>query len=327
MSIKKIISLLLAGIIAITSLFALSGCGKESEPESESFSEVEETTEAPKELTISISKAEALAMGYQKLCDTLKQAGFTNADYNGLGDLTSSTDKNNDKIASITIDGKDTFEKGVKVMSNAKIIINYHSVKQANIPFDIAMKRHDEGGLSEFNYEDVKTQFEQEGFTNISTRTVEDDSKEENTVKEISVNGKNLNDSYESLFPIDAKVVITYYTKKAKVSEADSKAESKVESSDSDNKSGDSGSVTPSFKETMDSYEKFFDDYIAFMKKYMDNPSDVTLIADYTKFMTQYTDTMNKLDSIDTDSLSEADYLYYTEVMARISKKLAEVGQ
>ncbi len=327
MSIKKIISLILAGIIAATSLFALSGCGKESEPESESSSKVEETTEAPKELTISISKADALAMGYEKLYETLAEAGFTNADYSGLEDLTSSTDKNNGKIASITIDGKDTFEKGVKVMSNAKIMINYHSVKQADIPFDIAMKRHDEGGLSEFNYEDVITQFKKEGFTNISTRTVEDDSETENTVKEISVDGKNISDSYESLFPIDAKVVITYYTKKAEESKAESQAESKVESSDTDSKSEDSGSVTPSFKETMDSYEAFFDEYVEFMKKYKENPSDLQLISDYTEYMKKYTETTEKLNSVDEDSLTVADSLYYTEVMARISKKLAEVSQ
>lgn len=89
----------------------------------------------------------------------------------------------------------------------------------------------------------------------------------------------------------------------------------------------DSGSVSPSFKETMDSYETFFDSYIEFMNKYKENPSDLSLLSEYADYMSKYSDYMSKLSAIDTKNLSAADLAYYTEVHARILKKIANVGQ
>lgn len=43
--------------------------------------------------------------------------------------------------------------------------------------------------------------------------------------------------------------------------------------------------------------------------------------------MAQHSEVMTARDDIGTRSLSTADYAYYTEVMTRISAKLAEVGQ
>ena len=77
----------------------------------------------------------------------------------------------------------------------------------------------------------------------------------------------------------------------------------------------------------MDSYEAFFDEYIAFLKKYEENPSDLTLLSEYADYMSKYSDYMSKLNAVDTDSLSAADLAYYTEVNTRILKKLADVGE
>ena len=327
MKTKKILSAILAGVMIITSVSLFAGCKKNDSYKSESSESVEITTEAPKELTLPVSNDEALKMSKDELYQKFTDAGFKNAERKGLQDLSSSSDKLNGVIKGVTVDGKEAFKKGDKAMSNIPIIISYHSVKEISLPFDISMKMHDEDGFSEFNYEDLITQFKKEGFTNISTRTFEDESATENTVKEISVDGKNLKDTYESIFPIDAKVVITYYTKKAEESKAESKEESKVESSDSDSKSEGSENITPSFKETMDSYEEFFDEYVEFMKKYKDNPSDITLISDYSEFLKKYTETMSKLNSIDKSKLSAADLKYYTDSMARITKKLEEITQ
>lgn len=85
--------------------------------------------------------------------------------------------------------------------------------------------------------------------------------------------------------------------------------------------------VTPAFKETMDSYEAFFDSYIAFMKKYENSDNALGMLTDYLKFLGEYSETMDKLNDIDTDSLSAADSVYYIEVTARITKKLTDAGQ
>ena len=88
----------------------------------------------------------------------------------------------------------------------------------------------------------------------------------------------------------------------------------------------DPSQVSADFKASMDSYEKFFDQYVEFMKKYKDSGNSISMLADYTKMMQQYTDTMNKLNAIDQNSLSAADEAYYLEVMGRITQKLASVA-
>lgn len=83
--------------------------------------------------------------------------------------------------------------------------------------------------------------------------------------------------------------------------------------------------VTPEFKEAMDSYEKFFDEYVSFMKKYTNSSDTTAMLSDYAKYMQRYSDCMQKLDAIDTDTLSTADMAYYMEVTGRIYQKLGEI--
>lgn len=88
----------------------------------------------------------------------------------------------------------------------------------------------------------------------------------------------------------------------------------------------DPAQVSADFKASMDSYEQFFDQYVEFMKEYKDSGDSVSMLADYTKMMEQYSDTMNKLNAVDQNSLSAADEAYYIEVMGRITQKLASVA-
>ena len=80
------------------------------------------------------------------------------------------------------------------------------------------------------------------------------------------------------------------------------------------------------FKDAMDSYEAFMDEYVAFMKKYSDNPSDVGLLADYTKYMSKYADMVEKFDKWESEDLNGAELAYYIDVQARVSKKLLDVA-
>lgn len=83
--------------------------------------------------------------------------------------------------------------------------------------------------------------------------------------------------------------------------------------------------MRPEFKEALDSYEKFFNEYCEFMKKYAENPTDLNLLMEYTDFMTQYTETMDKMEALDDGEMNDAETKYYIEVTARISQKLLEV--
>ena len=89
---------------------------------------------------------------------------------------------------------------------------------------------------------------------------------------------------------------------------------------------GVSEEVTPEFKEAMDSYEAFFDEYVEFMKKYSKTDDPTEMLMDYSDYMSSYADVMQKMNEIDTENLSAADYAYYVEVTARIQKKLLEIS-
>lgn len=85
-------------------------------------------------------------------------------------------------------------------------------------------------------------------------------------------------------------------------------------------------SMDPDFKAAMDSYEAFFDEYAAIMKKYKEDPADLSILADYTKYMGQYADMMQKMEAWENEDLNAAELAYYLEVQNRITQKLLEIA-
>lgn len=104
-----------------------------------------------------------------------------------------------------------------------------------------------------------------------------------------------------------------------KTTKSSKKKSSKKSTSSSDN-------VSPEFKKIMDTYEDFFNDYVAFMKKYNNSTDIVSMATDYAKYTKEYAEKMQSFKDEKTDDLSVADAAYYLEVEARITKKLAEVA-
>lgn len=84
--------------------------------------------------------------------------------------------------------------------------------------------------------------------------------------------------------------------------------------------------IRPEFKEALDSYEKFFDKYCAFMKKYKESPNDLTLLGEYTDYLTQYTETMEKMSALDDGEMNDEELKYYIKVTNRINEKLIDAA-
>ena len=116
------------------------------------------------------------------------------------------------------------------------------------------------------------------------------------------------------------------------VSEEVTEEESVEEEADEAEETGgseDSGDeIDPDFKAAMDGYEEFFDEYCEFMTKYAeaDSTSQISMLGDYTELLTKYTETMEEMDNMDTDSMNDAELKYYIEVTTRIQEKLMKVS-
>lgn len=87
----------------------------------------------------------------------------------------------------------------------------------------------------------------------------------------------------------------------------------------------ESSGIRQEFKNAMDSYEEFMDEYVAFMKKYKENPSDVSLLMDYAKYVSKYSDMVDKFDKWEDEDLNNEELNYYIEVSSRVTSKLLEV--
>ncbi len=98
-------------------------------------------------------------------------------------------------------------------------------------------------------------------------------------------------------------------------------------SSNSNTSSSSSSGIRSDFKKAMDSYEKFMNDYVAFMKKYkQSNGSDLSLLNDYADYMKKYSEMMETFDAWESKELNDAETKYYIEVQTRVNKKLLEVA-
>ena len=85
----------------------------------------------------------------------------------------------------------------------------------------------------------------------------------------------------------------------------------------------DENGVTLSFKEEVDAYEEFMNEYCDFMDHY--DSSDLSMLAQFTKMMAKYAQYTGKMEEIDESELSPADSAYYLEANTRILNRLSEV--
>ena len=83
-----------------------------------------------------------------------------------------------------------------------------------------------------------------------------------------------------------------------------------------------SDGVDPDFKAAMDEYEAFIDEYIKFIKNYEEEGKPVSMLADYTKMMTQYSEFAAAMAEYESEELSDADAAYLIQVNARVQAKL-----
>ena len=84
--------------------------------------------------------------------------------------------------------------------------------------------------------------------------------------------------------------------------------------------------MRPEFKEAMDAYEAFYDEYCEFMLKYKKNPTDLTLLTKYSEMLVKLAEMDKAFQEWDEDEMNNAELKYYLDVSNRITKKLIDVA-
>ncbi len=91
--------------------------------------------------------------------------------------------------------------------------------------------------------------------------------------------------------------------------------------------SSNSNKLDPDFKAAMDSYEKFMDEYVYFMKKYAESDgTDLSIFTDYADYMSKYADFVEDFEKWEEEDLNAVETAYYIDVQARVTKKLLEIS-
>ena len=84
--------------------------------------------------------------------------------------------------------------------------------------------------------------------------------------------------------------------------------------------------LRPEFKEAMDSYEAFYDEYCDFMVKYKANPTDMKLITEYGDMLIKLSQMQEAFDAWEDEDLNDEELKYYLEVTNRITQKLIDIA-
>lgn len=137
---------------------------------------------------------------------------------------------------------------------------------------------------------------------------------------------------YDEAMVSEDKSIIIYYAKEEYVSEnavvpKEDNTQVSIEPEIPVQDKTETKGIRPDFKASLDSYEKFFSEYVAIMKKYANNPTDLSILTDYTRYMSEYVDMMEKFEALEDDDLTVDEVAYYLEVQGRITKKLLEIAQ
>ena len=105
---------------------------------------------------------------------------------------------------------------------------------------------------------------------------------------------------------------------------ADSAAESDAEQEapEANDEQSASDSLNPEFKELVDSYETFMDEYLEFFKDFDEN--DEKQMTAFNELMSRYYEISKEIDDWIEEGLSEADEKYLDEVFERVNEKQLE---
>lgn len=83
--------------------------------------------------------------------------------------------------------------------------------------------------------------------------------------------------------------------------------------------------IRPEFKEAMDAYEAFYDEYCDILQKYYNNPSDMALLVEYSNLMAKAVEMDEAFTKWESEDMSNEELKYYLEVNNRVMQKMVDI--
>ena len=90
--------------------------------------------------------------------------------------------------------------------------------------------------------------------------------------------------------------------------------------------SNNESSGNEEWRQFLKDYEAWVDDYITIVKKYKDNPTDMSVLTDYTNMVSEMADWAERADEIELELEDTDAALEYSAELLRIAAKLAEAA-
>lgn len=115
---------------------------------------------------------------------------------------------------------------------------------------------------------------------------------------------------------------------------AKSSGQEKTNDTEKNSVSAEETSTTPSsaegkqWKQFLDDYEDWVDDYIKIVKKYSENPTDTSILSNYTEMVTKLTEWQTKADEMkaELEETSPTELAEYSAELLRIAAKISEAA-
>ncbi|MBQ5911257.1 MAG: hypothetical protein IIW94_04550 [Clostridia bacterium] len=90
--------------------------------------------------------------------------------------------------------------------------------------------------------------------------------------------------------------------------------------------SSEETSTDDGWRDFLKEYEEWADKYIAVVKKYKSNPSDLSILTEYTSLITELADWTERADDLSNSIVDVKDAAEYSAELVRIAAKIAEAA-
>ena len=98
------------------------------------------------------------------------------------------------------------------------------------------------------------------------------------------------------------------------------------ENNDLQTDSKENGSDDAEWREFLKEYEEWVDDYIAIVKKQKENPTDMSILTEYSEMLSDLTKWTEKSDDVAKSIKDTEDAIEYSKEVIRIAEKLTKIS-